>query len=96
MKKANEQTIKQAINLLLDTYKIKDKYLETSVIAHYDEIMGKLIASRTTEISVRQKKLYIRLSSAALKQELVQGKDKIIQLINEGIGAEVIKEVIFI
>lgn len=96
MKKANEQTIKQAINLLLDTYKIKDKYLETSVIAHYDEIMGKLIASRTTEISVRQKKLYIRLSSAALKQELVQGKDKIVQLINEGIGAEVIREVIFI
>jgi len=96
MKKANEQTIREAINLLLDTYKIKDKYLETSVLTHWDRIMGKTISSRTTEIYIRHKKLYIRLNSAALKQELVQSKDKIIQLINEEMAAEVIKEVIFI
>lgn len=96
MKKANEQTIRQAINLLLDTYKIKDKYLETSVLTHWERIMGKTISSRTTEIYIKSKKLFIRLNSAALKQELVQSKDKIIQLINEEMGAEVIREVVFI
>ena len=94
-KKANDQTIKEAIDLFLETYKIKDKYLETSVLAQWEQIMGRTIASRTSEIYIRNKKLFIRLNSAALKQELFHGKEKIIELINEKMGAIVIKEVIF-
>ncbi len=95
-KKSNDQTLKEAIDLLLETYKIKDKYLETSLLVQWEELMGKTIANRTTELYIRNKRLFIRLNSAPLKQELVQGRLKLIELINERIGAEIVVEVVFL
>jgi hypothetical protein len=38
--------------------------------------------------------LYVALSSSVLREELAYGKDKIIAMINEELGKEVIKKVI--
>ena len=95
-KKSNDQTIKQAIELLLDTYHLKEKYLETSVVANWEEICGKTIASRTVEVYIKQKKLFLQLSSPMLKQEILLSKKKLIGLINEKSGGEVIKDIVLV
>ena len=41
------------------------------------------------------KKLFVSLSSASLRQELFQDRDKITQLLNTEAGAVVIDEIVF-
>jgi hypothetical protein len=93
-KKSNDQTIKEAIDLLLETYNLKERYLETSVAARWEEISGKAIANRTLDVYIKQKKLYLQLSSPILKQEILLSKKKLISLVNEKLGGEVIKDIV--
>lgn len=94
-KRQNEvNSLKEAIDLLLDAFKIKDKFNETNVLASWERIMGKTIASRTTKIYINKKILYININSAALKNDLVMSKSKIIALINNDIGENTIADVI--
>ncbi len=59
-------------------------------------MMGPAIATRTKRLYVRDGKLYIELSSAPLRNELVNAKQKLIQLVNRDMGSEVVTDVIFI
>ena len=95
-RKKGDQSLKEAINDLLDFYKIKSKYNETYLVAYWEKIMGKTIASRTEEVYVSEKKLFLKVNSAPLRNELVLAKHKIIELINREIGEDIIEEVIFI
>ncbi len=95
-KKSNDQTIKEAIDLLLETYHLKEKFMETSVTAHWEEISGKAIANRTSEVYIKQKKLYLKLTSPMLKHEILLSKNKLISLVNDKIGSEVIKDIVLL
>jgi len=88
--------LKEAIDLLLETYRIKGKFQETAIVAHWEEIMGKTIASRTTELYIRDQKLFLKLSSSVLRNELQMARQKIIDLLNARAGSEVIREVVFL
>ena len=57
--------------------------------------MGPTVANRTTKIYFRDKKLFVYLNSAPLREELFNGRDKIIKLLNEEAGTEIIEEIIF-
>lgn len=96
MKKGNEHSLKEAIDLLLETYKIKSKYQETALLAHWEEIMGKAIASRTETVYIQNKKLFLKLNSAVLRSELQMARHKIVELLNERAGSSVISEVVFL
>jgi predicted nucleic acid-binding Zn ribbon protein len=94
MRKSNDQSLKEVIEDLLDTYKLRGKLNEVRLVESWEKIMGKMIANRTTSIYIRNKKLYVKLSSAPLREELSYGKEKIKNMLNESIGVEVITEVI--
>ncbi len=96
MRHTNEQSIKQAIAEMLETYRIKNKYDETAVIANWETIMGKTVANRTSEVFVKNKKLFIRLNSAALKNEMLIAREQLIELVNEHFGSKVVNEVVFL
>jgi hypothetical protein len=58
-------------------------------------VMGKTVANRTTKILFRDKKLFVYLTSASLRQELVNEREKIMNLLNEEAGTKIIEEIIF-
>ena len=95
MKKNNDRPIKSAVEELLRTYHLDEKMGQVKLVNSWEEIMGKAVAHRTTELIVRDKKLFVSLSSASLRQELFQSRDKILQLLNDAVGTKVIDEVIF-
>lgn len=96
MRKPNDITLKEGIGKLLNTYKLKGKFDETSIISLWPELMGKAIANRTTQIYISQGKLFVRLESAVIKNELLMVRTGIIQKLNERAGSEVVKEIIFL
>jgi len=56
--------------------------------------MGSNINSYTTELNLRNKTLYVNLSSSVLRQELSYGKQKIIDLLNNEIGETIINKIV--
>lgn len=96
MRKPNDITLKEGIGKLLNVYKLKGKFDETSVVALWPDLMGRAIANRTTQIYVSQKKLFLRIESSVIKNELLMVKTGIIQKINERAGLEVITDIVFL
>jgi len=96
MRKPNDVTMKDAISKMLDVYRLRRKFDETSILAIWPEIMGTAIANRTTQIYIKDKKLFIRIESSVIKNELVMVRQGIIQKLNEHAGSMVINEMVFL
>ncbi|KAB7731261.1 DUF721 domain-containing protein [Rudanella paleaurantiibacter] len=89
-------TVKEAINRLLKHYQLQSRFNETYLEAFWAKMMGSTIASRTTRLYVKERILYIEITSAPLRNELVNAKHKMVARINEDMGTSVIDDVVFI
>ncbi|QJW88577.1 DUF721 domain-containing protein [Spirosoma taeanense] len=89
-------TVKDAIGQLLKHYQLQTRFNETYLEAFWGRMMGPAIASRTSRLYVRDRKLHIEIASAPLRNELVNAKQKLIQLVNKDMGTDVIDDVVFI
>lgn len=96
MRKPNDITLKEGIGKLLTVYRLKGKFDETSVVSLWPEIMGKAVANRTTQIYIAQKRLFVRIESSVIKNELLMVRTGIIQKLNERAGSDVITEIVFL
>jgi hypothetical protein len=96
MRKANDKSIKEAIEQMMQVYKIKRKFDETGIIAHWPNIVGKAVASRTKEIFVLDKKLFLRIESSVIKNELMVVRNQIIERVNNEANTVLIEEVVFL
>ncbi|MFC1223864.1 DUF721 domain-containing protein [Pedobacter sp. BG31] len=96
MRKPNDVTLKDAIGKMLDVYRLRRKFDETSILSVWPEIMGTAIANRTKQIYIHDKKLFLRIESSVIKNELIMVRQGIIQKLNEHAGSEVITEMVFL
>ena len=94
-RKRNEQTLKEAIKLYFDTYQLNGQVRDAKVVSMWEGMMGKTIAKHTKGIYVNQGTLYLKIDSAPLKQEMFFAKNRIKQIINNKLGENYIKEVVF-
>jgi predicted nucleic acid-binding Zn ribbon protein len=94
MKKKNDVTLQEAMQAMLRQYKLSARLNESRIKSLWSEVMGKTIATYTTEIEVRKNILYLTILSAPLRQELSYAKDQIKNRLNEELGEEFIQEVI--
>jgi predicted nucleic acid-binding Zn ribbon protein len=94
MRHSNQQTLGEVIKEFLKNFGLEEKVTEARIAEAWEKIMGPGIARYTKRISLRNKTLTIQLSSPALRQELSYGKTKIIKMINEAIGKDVVEELI--
>jgi len=96
MKNSNDQTLADAIREMLQTYKLENKIDEVQALTYWSEIVGKMITQYTKDIYIRQGKLFVRIDSPALKNELMYARTRIIESLNERAGKEVVKELVFL
>ena len=88
--------LKEAIDMMLDRYKLRNKFDQSYVVAHWEKIMGSAIGSRTKTVYIRDRTLFLQIESAPLRNELVRAKSKIIELINREMNSNLVDEVVFI
>lgn len=88
--------LKSVIESFLKSSKMEQKFGHEKVKQSWEEIMGKPIARRTTKLFVKDKKLFIAISSAALKNELILSKSTILARIHEFPGGKSIQDLVFI
>lgn len=71
------------------------KIKETRVIQAWSLLLGKNVTMYTTSIFVKNKVLYVKLSSSVLRGELQMCRDMLIKRLNDHIGEEVVTNIIF-
>ncbi len=57
-------------------------------------LMGNGVNSYTKEVILKNNVLYVWLTSSVLREELLYGKQKIIKMINEELGKDVVRDVV--
>jgi predicted nucleic acid-binding Zn ribbon protein len=90
----NEMSLKEALKAMLEQYRLKGKLNQSRIRNQWERMMGPSIAGYTRDIKLYRGKLFITIESAALRQELSYGKEKIKRNLNEELGEEAIKEVV--
>jgi len=92
---SNQQPLKEAIDQFLNIYRLDKKLMEINIVSSWEKLMGKAIANHTKEIYIKNKILYLHLDSAALREELSYGKEKIISLLNTEAGQKTVESIVF-
>ena len=61
----------------------------------WPEVVGPSIAAYTDGLFVRNQTLYVHLTSAVLRQELMMGRTLLVRNLNKHVGAQVITDIVF-
>lgn len=88
--------LKDAIDQMLEKYRLRNKFDQSYVVAHWEKIMGSAIGSRTKTVYIKDRILFLQIESAPLRSELVRAKSKIIELINREMNSNLVDDVVFI
>jgi hypothetical protein len=59
------------------------------------KLMGNGVNNYTTAVELRNATLFVSLSSSVLREELSMGKSKIIAMLNEELGKDLVKKLVF-
>ena len=92
---AEEQPLKEVIEKFLKAYAWDGKMKEMDLVAAWPELMGIAVANRTKEIRIQNKKLFLTIDSSVMREELLLGKQIIIDRLNEYAGQEVVTDIWF-
>jgi predicted nucleic acid-binding Zn ribbon protein len=92
----NNQSLRDVIEELISAYRIGDRLNQAKVIGMWDSVVGKMIARDTTHLYIKNKTLFVKLNSPALREELGYARSKLIKSLNKAAGSEVIDDIAFI
>jgi hypothetical protein len=93
--RGNDNTsMKDALSAFIQKNKLAKGIDKVNAREAWARLMGNGVNNYTTEIELRFDTLYVSLSSSVLREELSLGKSKIIRMINEEIGKELVKKLV--
>ncbi len=89
----NNNEIKNLLDIFLKKNNLEKGLLDLEVKRAWHELMENGVSNYTTDVSLKNKTLYIKLSSPALKEELSYGKEKLMKLINERFKKKIVQKI---
>ena len=93
-RRSSEQPFKAAIEEFLDRYHLRDKLDQAKVIQAWEKVVGEMVARNTSQLHIRHKVLYVKVNTAALRNELLFARTKIMNALNKEAGGKVIEEIV--
>jgi predicted nucleic acid-binding Zn ribbon protein len=94
VRRSSEQPLKAAIEEFLDRYHLRDKLDQAKVIQAWEKVVGEMVARNTSQLHIRNKVLYVKVNTAALRNELLFARTKIMNALNKEAGTNVIEEIV--
>lgn len=95
MRKTNEQTVGEVIAEIFEAYRYSGRFDEMSIMNAWPKVTGKMISKHTVRLDIKNKTLFVTLNSSALRNELSYSRTKLIKLLNNKAGKEVITDLVF-
>lgn len=91
---AEESTIGDVLKNFINTNKLEKGLDKVSIKEAWHQVLGEAISKYTTGLSLERDTLFVSLSSSVLREELSYGKEKIIKLLNQEVGKELVKKLV--
>lgn len=95
MKRNNAEQIGKLIQQFLRQESLESPLNEQRLLDSWEPVVGATINSYTRDLYIRNQVLYVHVTSAALRQELMMGRDLLVRNLNKRVGATVITNIIF-
>jgi hypothetical protein len=83
-----EHSVGELLKRLFTDEKTKPIFFQTKIELAWRKEMGSTIDRYTQDIFLRNRILYIKITSASLKQELRFSRDKMLEFVNRAINEE--------
>ena len=90
----NEASVADVLKEIIQINKLQPGIDQVSVKEAWVSLMGNGVNSYTKNVVLKGSTLYVELTSAVLRAELMYGKDKIIKMINEELRRDIVRDVI--
>lgn len=87
--------IKDLLEIVIKDLQIGQKLEEQKIVQAWKSTLGDYVAKNTDNIYIKDKRLFVSISSSILKQELFIGRNKIVTSINQILGKKMVEEIIF-
>lgn len=95
MRKRNTESLRDIIGQVLKNNHLDKKLNDKHLLDAWPKILGENIKQYTTELLIKNRVLFVTLSSSVLQHDLFLSREEIKNSLNSEVGAEVIKEIIF-
>ncbi|WP_075341967.1 DUF721 domain-containing protein [Tenacibaculum agarivorans] len=96
-KRENESfSIKDLMGAFIKENKLEKGFQKIHVEEAWEKLMGPGVHSYTNEVKLQNGTLIVRLSSSVLREELTYGKEKIMHMMNQEMGEQVIKKIMLV
>jgi len=87
-------SLSDVLKEFVSTNKLQEGLDRVEIKDAWKNLMGNGVNSYTTSVQLKRDTLYVQLSSSVLREELSYGKEKIIAMLNEALGKELIKSLV--
>jgi len=95
MRKRNTELLRDIIGQVLKTNHLDKQLNEKRLIEAWPKVLGENIMKYTSDLSIKNKVLYVSLNSSVLRHDLFISREEIKTSLNRNVGAEVINNIIF-
>lgn len=95
MRRRNTETLGDVIQQFLKQRKLDQPLYEKRVVDAWSEVLGKNIINYTSELSVKNKKLHVTITSSVLRHDLFISREQIVRSLNKYVGSDVINDIVF-
>lgn len=94
MRREKTRPVSEILREYLRQEGLETPLAEHRLIASWPQAAGSVAASYTTSLEIRSQVLYVRVTSSALRQELLMGRRILVDRLNTLAGSPVIRDIV--
>ena len=94
MRRTKEVKLGDVIHAILREDGLETPLNEFRAVDAWNKVMGTFISKLTTHVEVRGGNMYIQVTNASLKNDLMMNRASIIARINQFVGAQAIQQLV--
>jgi predicted nucleic acid-binding Zn ribbon protein len=95
MRKSNTQSISSVLKSYVQENNLERKLNELDLIKSWESVMGKTVSRYTGNLYIQNSTLFVETTSPIVRNELLMMKEEIRIRLNEVVGEELIKTIVF-
>ncbi len=95
MFKVKPQAIGDIVNEIVRSGGLETPLLQKRVIDAWDEVVGEFVTQHTKNKYIKNQTLFVKISSPALRSDLMMRREALITTLNKKVGSFVIFEIKF-
>lgn len=95
MRKKNTELLSDVIRQVLKEQRLDLPLQQKRLIDAWPLVLGSNIIQYTSELSIKNRVLYVSMTSSVLRHDLFLSREEIKNSLNKQVGAEVIVDIVF-